>query len=134
MKRKILALAIASLPATGALAADCTGGGSQLDAPATLTQKTVCGTNGTDSWQEYHHADGRLEEYARGTNPIDPTHEVGTWQADGTAIRYIYAGGAQYRFELWQNGSNMALCGDGGQVVTVTALLNTQTGCSAAPL
>jgi hypothetical protein len=131
-------LLLASLPLS-AMAGDCTGGsGTQLDATNTLLGKTVCAsaTNG-DSWQEWHKAttlaSGQLIEYALGpTDPIDPTHTVGTWTRSGSSITYNYTGGGSYTFELWEAGGTRYFCPSGSGttlVATVSTILSGQQPC-----
>lgn len=114
MKGLISTAALLAACSPFVMAADCSSGGSLVaDVAATLNDMTVCGsaTNG-DTWQEWHQSTGTLTEYALGTNPVDPSHDVGTWSSTGTAgeIQYNYNGGSTFTFELYQNGSTFYFC------------------------
>ena len=151
MKRIITSGLLLASAGMSAHAGNCTGSTYQVGvvwSPTwSLSGLTICATatNG-DRWQEYHRSDGRLIEYAKGpSDPIDPTHDVGTWSgltfnaADSTSrATYNYTGGSSYTFEVWQDssgGSGTAwyYCGAGAgnttRVATITGRLPGQVAC-----
>lgn len=101
-------LLLGALP-LGAYAGNCTGQGTATQVTTgidtVLGGHTVCAfaPNG-DQWQEYHPSGGgEVVEYAKGSDPTDPTHPVGTWSIASDQVQYnYYDGGGSYAFELWQ--------------------------------
>ena len=105
--RRIITVSLLSLACvTGEAMAICTNN-SMVNPVNTLntllSNKTVCGTDGTDKWQEEHRSNGALWEYAKGPNdPVDPSHQVGMWTLEENgqpgngrpSVRYIYNGGS----------------------------------------
>ena len=127
-------LILAMLP-IGSHAANCTGTtATQQNAASVLGNHTVCATNGSESWQEYHTGTtgGDLVEYALGpSDPVDPTHLEGTWSQSGNNIIYNYTGGSSYTFELWLAGGTYYFCDSAGnQIATVNNLI---AGTAASP-
>lgn len=108
---------------------------------AFLSGKTACatgvGANAGKKWQEWHQANGTLTEYAKGANdPVDPTHDVGTWSASNGAnavVTYTYTGdsGSPYIWALYDDGGgNYSFCtGANGAVIATTTFLNGQGHC-----
>ena len=102
-----------------------------------LLGNTVCGkeVGGTDQWQEEHRSGsgGELWERAKGpSDPVDPSHRVGTWTLDGTngrpTVRYDYTGGSSYTFSVHSNGGdNYSFCDGSTEVATATII--TSGGC-----
>jgi hypothetical protein len=117
----------------GQVAAQCSTGRVNLGNTLRtfLQNKTVCGTgvvpaNAGDHWQEWHQGGGLtpspLTEYAQGpTDPVDPTHPVGTWSASrgtNSLVTYTYTDGGTYIWALYNDGGgNYSFCtGPGGTV------------------
>lgn len=75
---------------------------------STFSGNTLCAQRGGDKWQEQHRSGGQLWDYKLGSNPMDPTKQVGTWSIVGTGsnatLRHTY-GGTSY---------DWAVCGPGG--------------------
>lgn len=109
-----------------------------------LQNKTVCGTgvgaNAGQQWQEWHQGAGfaasTLTEYAKGpSDPVDPTHDVGTWLATGgtnSLVTYTYTGSATaYTWALFNDGGgNYSYCtAPGGTVVATATFLTGQASC-----
>lgn len=86
MKRlMITSVALLAWVSGEAMAAGCDGNyltGPQMS--TLLTGNTVCSpancTQGNNcEWQEQHRAGGQLWDHKLGSNPVDPTAQVGTW-------------------------------------------------------
>ncbi len=136
----VLLLAVA-----GQVAAQCTANRVSGAALIGLLQdKTVCGTatgaggsNAGDRWQEFHDGaagSGPLIEWAKGPNdPVDPTHQVGTWLANGRAgtVTYSYSGGGSYTWLVYGDGGGVySFCtGANGTAVATATIKNGQVGC-----
>jgi hypothetical protein len=117
--------------------------GSVVNLTKRLEDRTVCATrvnaaNG-DHWQEWHQADGTLTEYAKGPDdPVDPTHDVGSWTVTGTdaghhaVVNYKYTDGSSFTFRVYRNGpGRISFCTDARprhEVATAT-LRNGQRPC-----
>jgi hypothetical protein len=103
-----------------------------------LSGNTVCGTglnaNAGDRWQEWHQAGGTLTEYARGpSDPVDPTHDVGTWSTSGmgntSVVTYSYNGGGTYSFSVHVDGAGTTFFCSGGTEVAEAILIPGQGAC-----
>lgn len=124
----------ALLPAIG-VAGNCTTGiPGNWNQGSGLSGLLICAsaTSG-DSWQEYHDPSGTLVEYAKGpTDPVDPTHNVGTWSTvvpGGSGgvrtVGYDYGGSSNYTFDVYinwddpSNGRGIIFCqsGSGTQLI-----------------
>jgi len=126
----------------GQAAAQCTANtrlNSASDIEAHLQDMTVCGTgvgaSAGDQWQEWHQTSsgGTLTEYAKGTgDPVDPTHDVGTWSTSGAGsnavVTYVYDGGDSYSFNVHVDGSTTYFCNDTTEVANAF-LLSGQQSC-----
>jgi hypothetical protein len=135
-------LLLAALP-LAAQAGNCTGSPAAtrvngFTLTSAVSNKTVCASapNG-DTWQEWHQVGGTLTEYAKGpTDPVDPTHNVGTWARSGNTLVYTYPGNAPYSFELWSVGTAPAVyyfCDSANTnlVANVNSILAGQQACPA---
>ena len=132
MKKVMLAGLILALSAGNAVA-NCS---SPLvaDADDALSGRLVEDIGGTG--REVHCSGGKLVELAKGAaDPIDPTHEVGTWGASSTtgSVTYDYDGGNSYTFFLRSDGSKYYFCSSssGGSVKASASvpLSSSSTGC-----
>ena len=137
MQRTISGLILILSP-LGVFAGDCTGPGAAFILnPNVLSGQTVCGSSGSDTWQEWHQTSGTLTEYAKGPgHPVDPTHDVGSWSlGSGNTITYNYTGGSSYTFELWLDLGNSSLlfCESGAGTNAVATVNTTFTGQGACP-
>ena len=77
---------------------------------------------------------GPLIEWAKGPNdPVDPTHQVGTWLANGRAgtVTYSYNGGGSYTWLVYGDGGGVySFCtGANGTAVATATIKNGQVGC-----
>ena len=77
---------------------------------------------------------GPLIEWAKGPNdPVDPTHQVGTWLANGRAgtVTYSYTGGGSYTWLVYGDGGGVySFCtGASGTAVATATIKNGQVGC-----
>jgi hypothetical protein len=139
MQLKYLGLA-ASVVFTSHAAAQCGANSVVQDIETLLNDKTVCATgvnaSAGDRWQEWHQTDGTLTEYARGpSDPVDPTHDVGTWAEVGNGanskVQHNYTGGQSYEWSVHDiGGGSYSFCTEknGTQVATAT-LLTGQQAC-----
>jgi len=107
--------------------------------------RLACGTatSGNDKWQEEHRADGVLFERAKGPNdPIDPSHQVGTWAIENRVpadnspaddfICYSYSGGSRYCFRLYGQSNtpeSISFCDAAGNEVATVAFRNLNNTC-----
>lgn len=105
-------LVFSLLPATGALAADCSGNGysSQVtgtDITNALLNGRVDATNPTTSenWKEDHCPSNALYKVGAGNN-VDPYRQVGTYMIDesNNTVTYTY-GTNSYEFTLYTDGT-----------------------------
>jgi len=114
---------------SGSAMAACSGTPLSVSQLTTLlTGKTVCGSAGTDQWQEEHKASGELWDYKKGPgDPVDPEEKVGTWsvQSGGIAsgkINYQYDGGTGFSYTVYDNGNGTySFCGPSTVEVTIKA-------------
>lgn len=121
MKLQIFTSVTASLfLAQGAFAACGPPDATQVkgqDLTTLLSGKTVCASQGGDTWQEEHRGGGELWDYKRGPkDPIDPTEKVGNWSVSGTGagtrVTHDYGSGGSYSFTVWEdkNGGSYSFC------------------------
>ncbi len=146
MKTNLFAAILLSGVTGVAGAVDC-GSTPLTDAVVSLDNTLVCGTaaSGSDTWQEEHHTGGDLREYAQGPgDPIDPSHDVGTWSGAGGAITYNYTGGPSYTFSVYADNANpnnpgdlpfnVAFCDGPTLIATATVqVIDALNGCSPTP-
>lgn len=144
MQLKYLGLA-ASVVFTSHAAAQCQSNTVVQNLATLLEKNTVCATgvnaSAGDRWQEWHQplsgGIGTLTEYARGPgDPVDPTHDVGTWDIIGngnnTEVRHNYTGGQSYDWSVHDQGSgNYSFCTQKGGVEVATATIE---GPSTSPI
>lgn len=129
---KILAL-LAAVAATGlsggAFAQTCPGSGFTTSFTA-FAGKTVCvGTSPNWEAQEMHITGGALKDYKRGTDPVDPTTEIGSWVVAGDIVTYKY-GSTQYSYKAYVNatldnvkdGTGITFCPSGSGTETTGTL------------
>lgn len=99
----------------------------------TLQGKTACKLTGNDwEWQEYHHADGTLIDWKKGSDLVDGTSPVGTWSAtDGNGAQVTYTYGAQsYTYEVWKTKLGLYdFCTGAIAKVRGASLLDGQDSC-----
>ena len=136
----------------GQVTAQCNTGRITQGLANTLAGNTVCGTgagpqNTGDHWQEFHDGQGNnspLIEWARGTDPIDPTRQVGTWAAPNgnsttSTVTYNYTGGDTYIFAVYNNGNGTySFCdgvgaSGGGTEQAIARLQSGQGACTSFP-
>jgi len=148
MKRIAILAGCALLGIGGQVAAACTVGTRVQDLNGTsggsgnglLGDKTVCGTginaSAGDKWQEWHQTGGTLTEYALGSNPVDPTHNVGSWSvaSNNTAtatVTHNYGSGGSFTWSVHDNGSgSYSFCtGTSGTELVTATLLSGQQSC-----
>lgn len=117
-------VALAFLAIGGHVRAQCENDRVNSGLPALLENQTVCATGvgalAGNKWQELHQGTGDgpnpLIEYARGpTDPVDPSHQVGTWQLRynfnrnpprPNRVEYDYGGGQVYVWSVYDNGNS----------------------------
>ena len=77
-----------------------------------IAGNTVCAQRGSERWQEQHRGGGQLWDYKLGTDPKDPTSQVGTWQIiGGTQISYSYPAGTPtytITYSVHNEGTNVS--------------------------
>lgn len=137
MKKMVLVGAILMLGAANAMAAcEASTRVSGASLANTLNGKVFSGSKGADQWQEVHCANGELWELAEGaSDPVDPTHEVGTWSTStsgGGTVTHSYSGGSSYIWTLHTTASGYAFCTGVGGSEAVSGTLSTQ-GCPSSP-
>jgi len=134
MQRIITSFIFLVLPLS-ATAGNCIGGTATQFNTNGLSDRTICGSAGSDSWQEWHQASGTLTEYARGPgHPVDPTHDVGTWTANGSTVTYNYTGGTSYTFEIWRiSNSTVKYCEAGSGTNVIADITSFSVGQQACP-
>jgi len=84
----------------------------------------VCASRGTDTWRECHGTitggttctnSTQLWDLKLGTNPVDPSEQVGTWAVlllnPPTTVTYNYGTGGPYTYSVWRNGTTYDFCG-----------------------
>ena len=123
--------------------------GPLINNPTTLANilrgtggNTVCVSNGSGgwTWQEQHRGigtvtTGQLWDFKLGTNPMDPTEQVGTWTVSGTGgntvVTHSYLGGSSFTYSVCQSGVNFGFCLVPSTVATISATVKTgiATGC-----
>lgn len=92
--------------------------GAAVDAATVLSGKGI--SDGTSN--EVHCSNGDLVEIAEGVgHPVDPTHVVGTWSANGSDVTYNYNGGDSFTFTVRKQGADYNFC-RGGNVDIVSSL------------
>jgi len=150
MKRTIITGLLLVGASAGSFAGNCTGvdiSTGYVSSPTfSLGNFTVCASapNG-DRWQEWHQGtqgsatSGTLTEYAKGpADPVDPSHDVGTWSGNSSSVTYNYSGGSSYTFEIWlllggPYSTTWYYCGSGPtnttQVATISKLFLGQGSC-----
>jgi hypothetical protein len=108
-----LLLTIAALAVPTLSHAACTGNSlSQGQLNTLLNGHTVCGRpganypgNASDIWQEQHRPGGALFDFKLGTDPMDPTKQVGDWDINNVSgtgtVRHRYPAGGPLTF-TWQ--------------------------------
>ncbi|HEC16061.1 MAG TPA: hypothetical protein ENI99_05755 [Sedimenticola sp.] len=99
-------------------------GATQItDLQPKLSGQLIDGSAGSNRWQEVHCANGDLWELAKGpSDPIDPTHKVGTWyvESGGTRVCYAYPSGT-YCFTVHSaDNTNYSFCNGGSEAATGT--------------
>ena len=130
MKPSIITISILLVAAAGQANAACTD--PQITDPNVLTSlllnNTVCGTRGTDKWQEEHlgvspNSPGTINDlmdYKEGPNDeIDPSKVVGTWKIEtinnNTVVTYAYSDGGTagpYSYTVHdKGGGGYSFCG-----------------------
>jgi len=138
MKWTLATGVLLSMLSFSAAADDCTSGAGTAITQTDLEEQVVCGTSATnsDTWQEHHgliSGGGVLTEFALGTNPVDPTHVVGSWSISGNTVTYTYSGGSSYSFDVYSTVSGaITFCEDTGTGTVATATLissATPVGC-----
>ena len=105
------ALANAAVSAPGCA---CAGTEQLLDGAvsAALSGNTVCVPNGgTDwFWQEQHRTSLDLFDFKKGSDPVDPTEEVGTWATSGSGVNSVvthsYLGGSSFAYKVCRAGAS----------------------------
>lgn len=115
MRRPIIMAAFAvACVAEGAVAACSSPAATQVvdaDLTTLLSGNTVCAIQGGERWQEEHHANGELWDYKRGDgHPVDPRTRVGRWSVTNAVVTHDYGGGAQYSYEVWDDGGTYSFC------------------------
>lgn len=133
MKQSILLGAWLMMGAGNAMAAiaidHCPdGAGEAVDVADVLQNKRI--SDGTSN--EVHCSGSRLVEIAEGVNDlVDPTHVVGTWDANVSNVIYNYSGGESFEFTVHKNGANYNFCRN-GSVEIVTTLPDGSSSCAGA--
>ncbi len=137
MKLSIFVGAVALMLLAETAYADCTPPGrlNQTQIGNVLRDNTVCAQRGDESWQEEHHADGKLWDFKLGDDdPIDPRKQVGTWSITGTGsnttVTYDYGSGGSYTYSVWNNGGgSYSFCSGGTLEMDFTVTSGTNVGC-----
>lgn len=127
MKTLIVASVVLLACVSGRAMAACSGTALTASQLTTLlTGKTVCGSAGTDRWQEEHRLGGELWDYKKGPgDPVDPEEKVGTWSVisggfGSGKVSYQYDGGSGFLYTVYNNGGGAySFCGPSTIEVTV---------------
>lgn len=131
--------AVATFAALAQGACPC-GSGTRVVEPqltVLLANRTVCGSAGGDSWQEFHSGStasgGPLIDYKKGPqDAVDPTQTVGTWGVSNDVVTYTYPSAGAYQFAVCQADNNtLNFCG-AARNVTGARLINGQAACSGS--
>lgn len=138
MKNLIVASVVLLACVSGRAMAACSGTAltaSQLT--LLLNSNMVCGSAGTDRWQEEHRAGGELWDFKKGPgDPVDPEERVGTWSvlSGGHAaglVNYVYSGGSTFSYTVYNDGGGTySFCGPG---TIVQATIKTGPNWGACP-
>ena len=130
MKKLIMMSVVLLACGSGSAMAACSGVALTATQLTTLlTGKTVCGSAGTDTWQEEHRAGGDLWDYKKGPgDPVDPEERVGTWTVSAGVghapgvVTHAYSGGSSFTYTVFDNGggTSYSFCGAGGNTVQAT--------------
>lgn len=108
-----------------------------------LSGNTVCVSSSTPGWggwenQEEHLAGGALWDYKKGTDPVDPRTQVGTWGVSTTGGEVIYnyddgKGNTSGPFSFTVHSAdnvNLSFCdASNAEIVAATLKSGTGTGC-----
>ena len=140
MNKLLLVAGIVFLGFSGAVSAQscsCTGNDQVKGADLTnaLQDKTVCVPKGAGwEWQEQHRASGQLWDYKLGSNPVDPTEQVGTWAVSGSGANTIvtHAYGSQsFAYKVCRAGTTTSygFCPSSGATIMATIQGGTASGC-----
>lgn len=125
MKTLIVASVVLLACVSGSAMAACSGTALTADQLTTLLNgNMVCGSAGTDRWQEEHRPGGDLWDYKKGPgDPVDPEEKVGTWSVSGSTghaaglVNYTYNGGSSFSYTVYDNGGGAySFCGTGTTV------------------
>lgn len=117
----------------------CPAGTTRVQQVSQLVRgNTMCAARNGDSWQEFHSGSGNngaLIDYKLGPNhPIDPTKQVGTWNAQNGAnssLTHTY-GNTSYGWVVCDAGGGrytLVSTGAAGTITDVTIKQN-QVPCS----
>lgn len=92
-----------------------------------LSNKTVC-VRGSGDWeaQEIHAANGSLSDYKKGSDPVDPTVEIGYWEQSGDTVHYSYSGGSSFSYDVYYSSPNICFV---NSTTTVEGTLVGGPGC-----
>jgi hypothetical protein len=104
--RKALLATMACVAGAGAVAQPaCQTGETEVqNTNALLSDAYLCAVRGTDSWQEFHQAGGKLFDWKRGPgHPVDPTKEVGSWGTAQGTVTHTY-GSTSYVWRVCRVG------------------------------
>jgi hypothetical protein len=132
MKRLMVASILLLAGISGEVVAACSDPqvtGSDLT--GLITGNTVCATSGGDQWQEQHRTGGQLWDYKKGSDPVDPTKQVGNWSIAADNVTYSYTGGQSYTYSVHgPTGGPYSFCSGGAEVVGGATF---KTGSSSCP-
>ncbi len=117
---------------------DCSGA-DQIKGQSLMTAllgNTVCVPNGGDwFWQEQHRSSLQLWDYKKGSNPADPSEQVGTWSAGGTGantlVTHSYSGGSTFSYKVCRVGSSSSygFCPAAGGATIMATIKPGISGC-----
>ncbi len=117
----MLALLLGGLGTAQAQSCPCGGGTlltSAAQVQALLSNAMVCASVGNEQWQEFHQGgtSGPVIDYKRGSDPVDPSEQVGTFLISDTAaggsagVQYTY-GTNSYAYRVCQATGTVNFCG-----------------------
>lgn len=139
MKTLIVTSVVLLACVSGRAMAACGGPGwtaqTALQLTALLNGNTVCGSAGTDRWQEEHMVGGELRDFKKGPgDPVDPEEKVGAWDVSSEGahvalVNYHYDGGSNFSFTVYGNGLGAYSFCRLGTTVEATVKIGTGVGC-----
>lgn len=95
-----------------------------------VSGNTVCATRGAERWQEQHRSGAQLWDYKKGSDPVDPSKQVGTWVIASNNITYSYTGGPSFTYSVHGSGPySFCTAPNGVEVVSGATFRTGITNC-----